>query len=139
MFVLQSERHISERVVSDERPQETADAVEHDLEAECRDETGSAGLSRGTEIPEEALSGGLNREAPAHPVVDLNGEFIEENLPSIEQKLKRPARTITKTRKAKEAEETATLLARSNKRKAVPGKAVKGTSASLIQVSPVEV
>ncbi|XP_078159362.1 sister chromatid cohesion protein PDS5 homolog C-like isoform X2 [Carex rostrata] len=134
----ESERHISERVVSDERPQETADAVEHGLEVECRDETGSAGLSRGTEIPEEALSGGLNREAPAPPVVDRNGEFIEGNLPSIEQKLKRPARIITKTHKAKEAEEIATLLAGLNKRKAVPKKAVKGASALLIQVSPVE-
>lgn len=97
---------MSERTVSDERPQESDKAVEQeqDPEAECPEEVGSA-----------AQNGDVV-EPP--PVADGNGESIIEEPPSPKQKAERPSRVIKKSTKAKEAETKATPPVKSNKRKA---------------------
>ncbi|KAJ1700076.1 hypothetical protein LUZ63_008588 [Rhynchospora breviuscula] len=101
------ESKISERTVSDDRPQESAKAVDQEPEAECPEEVGSA-----------AQNGEV-----AHPLaVDGNGESIVEEPPSPRQKAERPTRVIKKTTKAKEAETKATPPIKSNKRKATPAK-----------------
>ncbi|KAJ4752933.1 hypothetical protein LUZ62_087338 [Rhynchospora pubera] len=101
------ESKISERTVSDDRPQESAKAVDQEPEAECPEEVGSA-----------AQNGEV-----AHPLaVDGNGESIVEEPPSPKQKAERPSRVIKKTAKAKEAETKATPPTKSNKRKATPAK-----------------
>lgn len=97
---------MSERTVSDERPQESDKAVEQeqDPEADCPEEVGSA-----------AQNGDVV-EPP--PVADGNGESIIEEPPSPKQKAERPSRVIKKSTKAKEAETKATPPVKSNKRKA---------------------